>query len=80
MEIYTTKALTVPEYRRPTWAQKKTRKVKAKNKKQPEPKPESESSRGNAAEEKGNLFEGLDVVDEDDPEWDEDFFEDFDPM
>ena len=80
LEIYTTKALTVPEYRRPTLAQKKIRKVKEKNKKQPEPKPESESFRENATEEKGNLFEGLDVVDEDDPEWDEDFFEDFDPM
>ena len=80
LEIYTTNALTVPEYRRPTSAQKKIRKVKEKNKKQPEPKPESESFRGNAAEEKGNLFEGLDVVDEDDPEWDEDFFEDFDPV
>lgn len=79
LEIYTTKALTVPEYRRPTWAQKKTRKVKAKNKKQPEPKPESNSSRGDA-EEKGNLFEGLEGVAEDNPEWDEDFFEDFDPM
>lgn len=77
LEIYTTGELTVPEYRLPS---QKTQKIKEKSKKQPEPKRESTSIRENVVEEGENLFADLDVVDEDDPEWDEDFFEDFDSM
>lgn len=74
LEIYTTNELTVPEYRLPS------QKIKEKSKKRPEPKSESTNIRENVVEEGENLFADLDVVDEDDPEWDEDFFEDFDPM
>lgn len=75
LEIYTTNELTVPEYRLPS---QKTQKIKEKSKKQPEPKSESTNIRENVVKEGENLFADLDVVDEDD--WDEDFFEDIDPM
>lgn len=80
IEIYTTNELTVPEYRLPPQLQKKKKtEEKSRKLKQSEPTPKNTSPRENAGEE-GKLFESLEVVDEDDPGWDEDFFEHFDSM